>query len=167
MVIESEVLNDFPRFVSILIAEFAAGGAVNLTLKMKGGNDRKKLDLKQRSMPHDEEKFLELCLQTVHALVRVSDVCWHIKIILPELCGLFSGKISKETRCKCLPCGDGSCLKTFKPNEHPVCTKRLDVGSKRYHIVPYRELDGALVSLVSRFGVVSMSADRILVSHGS
>nr|GEY82026.1 hypothetical protein [Tanacetum cinerariifolium] len=30
---ESEVLNDFLRFVSILIVEFAGGGAVNLALK--------------------------------------------------------------------------------------------------------------------------------------
>ncbi|GJU03080.1 hypothetical protein Tco_1113418 [Tanacetum coccineum] len=29
MVIEGEVLNDFPRFVGILIAEFALGGAVH------------------------------------------------------------------------------------------------------------------------------------------
>ncbi|GJZ20920.1 hypothetical protein Tco_0557959 [Tanacetum coccineum] len=36
MVIEGEVLNDFLRFVGILIAEFAIGGAVNLVLKMKG-----------------------------------------------------------------------------------------------------------------------------------
>ncbi|GJT65188.1 hypothetical protein Tco_1016668 [Tanacetum coccineum] len=35
MVVESEVLNDFPRFISILIAEFAVGGAVNLALKIK------------------------------------------------------------------------------------------------------------------------------------
>nr|GFA42631.1 hypothetical protein [Tanacetum cinerariifolium] len=40
------------------------------------------------------------------------------------------------------------------------------VGSKRYHVVPYRELDGILVALVARFGVLSKSADRILVSHG-
>ncbi|GKG09093.1 hypothetical protein Tco_0334925, partial [Tanacetum coccineum] len=33
---ESEVLNDFPRFVGILVTEFAAGGAINFTLKMKG-----------------------------------------------------------------------------------------------------------------------------------
>ncbi|GJW39630.1 hypothetical protein Tco_0065475 [Tanacetum coccineum] len=36
MVIESEVLNDFLRFIGILIVEFAAGGAVDLALKMKG-----------------------------------------------------------------------------------------------------------------------------------
>ncbi|GJX01884.1 hypothetical protein Tco_0185797 [Tanacetum coccineum] len=46
MVIEGEVLNDFLGFVGILIAEFAAGGAVNLALKMKGDMIIKNLDLK-------------------------------------------------------------------------------------------------------------------------
>nr|GEY04548.1 hypothetical protein [Tanacetum cinerariifolium] len=40
------------------------------------------------------------------------------------------------------------------------------VESKRYHIVPYEELDGVLVALVASFGVVSKSSNRILVSHG-
>ncbi|GJT44401.1 hypothetical protein Tco_0953116 [Tanacetum coccineum] len=39
MVVKSEVLNDFPRFFGVLITEFAAGNAVNLTLKMKGDMD--------------------------------------------------------------------------------------------------------------------------------
>ncbi|GKC35097.1 hypothetical protein Tco_1047481 [Tanacetum coccineum] len=46
MVVESEVLNDFPRFVGILIEEFAAGGAVNLAFNMKGDMIIKKLDYK-------------------------------------------------------------------------------------------------------------------------
>ncbi|GKA22610.1 hypothetical protein Tco_0708572 [Tanacetum coccineum] len=46
MVIEGKVINDFPGFVGILIAEFSAGGAVNLALKMKGYMIKKKLDLK-------------------------------------------------------------------------------------------------------------------------
>ncbi|GJS41830.1 hypothetical protein Tco_0566873 [Tanacetum coccineum] len=46
MVVEGEVLNDFPRFVDILIAEFAASGAVNLTLKMKEDMIIKNLDMK-------------------------------------------------------------------------------------------------------------------------
>ncbi|GKD78773.1 hypothetical protein Tco_1341394 [Tanacetum coccineum] len=45
MVVKGEVLNNFPRFVSILIAEFAAGDAVNLALKMKGDMIIKNLDL--------------------------------------------------------------------------------------------------------------------------
>nr|GEX97584.1 integrase, catalytic region, zinc finger, CCHC-type, peptidase aspartic, catalytic [Tanacetum cinerariifolium] len=45
MVIEGEVLNDFPRFVDILIAKFAAGGAINLVLKMEGNIIIKNLDL--------------------------------------------------------------------------------------------------------------------------
>ncbi|GKD74749.1 hypothetical protein Tco_1333031, partial [Tanacetum coccineum] len=46
MVVEGEVLTNFSRFVGILIAEFAAGGAVNLALKMKGDTIIKNLDLK-------------------------------------------------------------------------------------------------------------------------
>nr|GEV11641.1 reverse transcriptase domain-containing protein [Tanacetum cinerariifolium] len=46
MVVESEVLNDFPRFVGIFIVEFATVGAINLTLKMKGDTILKKSDLK-------------------------------------------------------------------------------------------------------------------------
>ncbi|GJZ65021.1 hypothetical protein Tco_0621717 [Tanacetum coccineum] len=46
MVVKGKVLNDFPRFVGILIAEFAAGAAVNLALKMKRDIIIKKLDLK-------------------------------------------------------------------------------------------------------------------------
>ncbi|GKA82998.1 hypothetical protein Tco_0789746 [Tanacetum coccineum] len=46
MVVEGEVLNNFPRFVGILIAEFATGGAVNLALKMKGDMIIETLDLK-------------------------------------------------------------------------------------------------------------------------
>ncbi|GJW56277.1 hypothetical protein Tco_0103008 [Tanacetum coccineum] len=40
------------------------------------------------------------------------------------------------------------------------------VGSKRYHIVPYAELNGIPVALVARFGVISKSTDRICVSYG-
>ncbi|GKD00812.1 hypothetical protein Tco_1171086 [Tanacetum coccineum] len=46
MVVEGKVLNDFLRFVGVLIAEFATGSAVNLALKMKGGMIIKNLDLK-------------------------------------------------------------------------------------------------------------------------
>ncbi|GJU95332.1 hypothetical protein Tco_1320088, partial [Tanacetum coccineum] len=46
MVVEGEVLKDFLRFVGILIAEFAAGDAVNLVLKMKGSMIIKNLYLK-------------------------------------------------------------------------------------------------------------------------
>nr|GEU38660.1 hypothetical protein [Tanacetum cinerariifolium] len=38
-------------------------------------------------------------------------------------------------------------------NEHRFCTN--GIGSKRYHIVPYGELNGIPVALVARFGVVS------------
>ncbi|GKC56893.1 hypothetical protein Tco_1084491 [Tanacetum coccineum] len=46
MVVEGDVLNDFLRFVGILIAEFAGGSAVNLVLEMKGDMIIKNLDLK-------------------------------------------------------------------------------------------------------------------------
>ncbi|GJX58193.1 hypothetical protein Tco_0289583 [Tanacetum coccineum] len=85
MVIEGEVLNDFPEFIGILIAELAAGGVVNLALKMKGDMIIKNLDLKPRSdaMMRD---FLEL---------------WK--------------ELSKESGSKILPCGDRSCWKALKP----------------------------------------------------
>nr|GEW94631.1 copia protein [Tanacetum cinerariifolium] len=43
---KSEVLNDFLRFIGILIAEFAAAGVVNFALKMKRDMIIKNLDLK-------------------------------------------------------------------------------------------------------------------------
>ncbi|GKG18137.1 hypothetical protein Tco_0372435, partial [Tanacetum coccineum] len=46
MFVKDEVLNDFPRFIGVLIEEFAAGDAVNLTLKMKGDMIINFLDLK-------------------------------------------------------------------------------------------------------------------------
>ncbi|GJV92119.1 hypothetical protein Tco_1539932 [Tanacetum coccineum] len=59
MVVKGEVLNNFPRFVSILVAEFAAGGTVNLTFKMKGDMIIENSDLKPMidAMMRD---FLEL-----------------------------------------------------------------------------------------------------------
>nr|GFD15914.1 hypothetical protein [Tanacetum cinerariifolium] len=46
MVVDGKVLNNFPIFFGILIAEFAARGAVNLALKMKGDMIIENLDLK-------------------------------------------------------------------------------------------------------------------------
>ncbi|GJS39086.1 hypothetical protein Tco_0564129, partial [Tanacetum coccineum] len=48
IVVEGEVLNNFLRFVSILIVKFAASGAVNLALKMKGDMIIENLDLKPK-----------------------------------------------------------------------------------------------------------------------
>ncbi|GJX52298.1 hypothetical protein Tco_0280667 [Tanacetum coccineum] len=48
MVVEGEVLNDFPRFVGVLITKFAAGGVVSLALKMKGYMIIENLDLKPK-----------------------------------------------------------------------------------------------------------------------
>ncbi|GJY12091.1 hypothetical protein Tco_0381400 [Tanacetum coccineum] len=44
-VVEVEVLNNFLRFIGILVMDFAVGGAVNLTLKMKGDMIIENLDL--------------------------------------------------------------------------------------------------------------------------
>ncbi|GKD59807.1 hypothetical protein Tco_1297316 [Tanacetum coccineum] len=96
MIVEGKILNDFLRFVGVLIEKFATGGAVNLALKMKGDTIIKNLDLDP----------------TIDAMMR-----------------------------------------DF-------------LESKRYHVVPYRELDGIPVALMARFRVVSKSANRILVSHG-
>ncbi|GJW19455.1 hypothetical protein Tco_0026891 [Tanacetum coccineum] len=46
MIIESEVLNDFPRFFSVLIDEFTASGAVDIALKVKRDMIIENLDLK-------------------------------------------------------------------------------------------------------------------------
>nr|GFB35540.1 hypothetical protein [Tanacetum cinerariifolium] len=40
------------------------------------------------------------------------------------------------------------------------------VRSQWHHIVPIRELNGVLIALVARSGVISKSTDRILVFHG-
>ncbi|GJV30003.1 hypothetical protein Tco_1386451 [Tanacetum coccineum] len=81
MVVEGEVLNDFPRFIGVLIAEFAGGGVVNLVLKMKGDMIINKLDLKP----------------TIDAVMRDF---WRFY-------GPFRWKeLSKKIRCKILPCGE-------------------------------------------------------------
>nr|GEW29129.1 hypothetical protein [Tanacetum cinerariifolium] len=59
-------------------------------------------------------------------------------------------ELSKETSSKILPCGDGSCWKTFK---------------LRHHIVPYGELNGVSIALMARFKVISKSADRNFIFH--
>ncbi|GKE47857.1 hypothetical protein Tco_1479115 [Tanacetum coccineum] len=88
MVVEGEVLNDFSRFVGVLIAKFSAGDTVNLTLKMKGDIIVENLDLKP----------------TIDA------------DIVAEFCGPSRWKeLSKESGSKILPCADGSCWKTFRP----------------------------------------------------
>ncbi|GKG35157.1 hypothetical protein Tco_0440311, partial [Tanacetum coccineum] len=82
-----EVLNDFPRFVGLLNAEFATGGTVNLALKMKGDMIIKNLHLKP----------------TIDAMMR--------DFLYPSRWK----ELSKETSSKILPCGDGPCWKSFKP----------------------------------------------------
>ncbi|GKD13644.1 hypothetical protein Tco_1198051 [Tanacetum coccineum] len=67
MVVESEVLNDFPRFFSILIAEFSTDSAVNLAFKMKGDMIIKNLDQKPMidAMMRD---FLQISLRSFAVL---------------------------------------------------------------------------------------------------
>ncbi|GKC37462.1 hypothetical protein Tco_1049846 [Tanacetum coccineum] len=71
MVVESEVLNDFPGFVSILIAEFAADGAVNLALKMKGDMIIKNLD--ERLFVVSPSRWKELSKKVVVDLLPCGD----------------------------------------------------------------------------------------------
>nr|GEW37122.1 hypothetical protein [Tanacetum cinerariifolium] len=47
-----------------------------------------------------------------------------------------------------------------------VCSIYFCDASKRYHIVPYEELNGILVALVARFRVIFKSTNRIRVSLG-
>ncbi|GJU97460.1 hypothetical protein Tco_1326731 [Tanacetum coccineum] len=67
MVVEGEVLNDFPRFVGVLIEDFSASGAVNLALKMKRDMIIKNLDLKPTidAMMRD---FLKISLRSFAVL---------------------------------------------------------------------------------------------------
>nr|GEZ81078.1 hypothetical protein [Tanacetum cinerariifolium] len=97
MVVEGEVLNDFPRFVGVLIAEFAVDGAVNLVLKMKGDMIIKNLDLKP----------------TIDAMMRgfLDPSRWK--------------ELSKESDNKILLCSDGSCWKTFKPVASLITKEKL------------------------------------------
>ncbi|GKB98092.1 hypothetical protein Tco_0984229 [Tanacetum coccineum] len=109
MVVEGEVLNDFPRFISILIAEFSASGAVNLTLKMKGDMITENLDLKPKinAMMRD---FLEQVLEMSPCFgYRFSMMLLEHQDIVAEFCGPSQWKeLSKESSSKILPCGDGS-----------------------------------------------------------
>ncbi|GKC54371.1 hypothetical protein Tco_1077116 [Tanacetum coccineum] len=93
MVVEGDVLNDFPGLVSILITEFDAGGVVNLAFNMKGDMIIKKFRSEANDQCHDEGLD-----------------------IVAEFYGPSRWKeLSKETSSKILLCGDGSCWKTFKP----------------------------------------------------
>ncbi|GJZ60239.1 hypothetical protein Tco_0616055 [Tanacetum coccineum] len=64
MVVESKVLNDFPRFFSILIAEVVAGGAVNLVLKMKRDMIIK-IGFEANDRCHDEGLFVSFSVERI------------------------------------------------------------------------------------------------------
>nr|GEY80638.1 hypothetical protein [Tanacetum cinerariifolium] len=68
---EGEVLNDFPIFISALIADFAAGSAVNITLKMNGGMIIENLSLKP-TVDAMMREFLDKSLKRVYASDRDS-----------------------------------------------------------------------------------------------
>ncbi|GJS33904.1 hypothetical protein Tco_0532286 [Tanacetum coccineum] len=72
MVVKGEVLNNFPRFVGILIAEFAADGAVNLALKIKGDMIIENLDLKP-TIDAMVREFLESIVWSVVGIKRLLD----------------------------------------------------------------------------------------------
>nr|GEY29280.1 RNA-directed DNA polymerase, eukaryota, reverse transcriptase zinc-binding domain protein [Tanacetum cinerariifolium] len=92
-------------------------------------------------------------------------------------------ELSKGTSSNIFPCGGGSCSKKFKPVASLIAKGNLNkripksvecasvlnqpdgVGSKRYHIVLYEELNGIPVSFVARFEVISKGMDRIRVSR--
>ncbi|GKD27068.1 hypothetical protein Tco_1233282 [Tanacetum coccineum] len=73
-----------------------------------------------------------------------------------RILSLFSPSRSSESTSfrKSLRCWFGSSDRS-PWNEHPFCNQPDGVGSKRYHVVPYGELDGIPISLVARIGVVS------------
>ncbi|GJS09311.1 hypothetical protein Tco_0366107 [Tanacetum coccineum] len=70
MVVKSEVLNVFPRFFGVLVAEFATGGAVNLILTMKRDLIIKDLDLEPK-IDATMRDFLEMSLRSVVVLPDV------------------------------------------------------------------------------------------------
>ncbi|GJY11358.1 hypothetical protein Tco_0379543 [Tanacetum coccineum] len=117
MVVKSEVLNDFPRFFSVLIVKFTAGSAVNLTLKMKGDMVVKKLDLKPKidAMMMD---FLEVLQSfSVERIEQENEQC---------VLSLFATSRSSESTSfkKSLRCWFGSSDRSLW-NEHPFCTNRM------------------------------------------
>ncbi|GKA72824.1 hypothetical protein Tco_0779040, partial [Tanacetum coccineum] len=48
MVVKSEILDDFPRFLDVLIAKLVADGAVNFTFEMNGDMIKENLDLEPK-----------------------------------------------------------------------------------------------------------------------
>nr|GEX59537.1 ribonuclease H-like domain-containing protein [Tanacetum cinerariifolium] len=86
---------------------------------------------------------------------RLSLMLLEHKDVIEEFCSPSQWKeLSKETSSKILPSCDGSCWKTPKSVERAFVLHQPDgVGSKRYHIVPFYELNGVPVAFVASFGV--------------
>ncbi|GKF38108.1 hypothetical protein Tco_0118169, partial [Tanacetum coccineum] len=118
--------NDFLRFVGVFLAEFAAGGAVNLALKMKGDMIIKNLDMKLMIDAMMRE-FLEEVLETSPCFrERFSLMLLEHQDVISEFCSPSRWKeFSMETSSKILPCGDGSCWKTFKPTASLIAKGKL------------------------------------------
>ncbi|GJS78522.1 hypothetical protein Tco_0728403 [Tanacetum coccineum] len=70
MVVKGKVLNDFPRFVGILIVEFAADGAVNLKLEMKRDMIIKKFRFEANELNAKVRDFSSKSLKRVLSLLR-------------------------------------------------------------------------------------------------
>ncbi|GJV94277.1 hypothetical protein Tco_1545854 [Tanacetum coccineum] len=87
MIVNSEIIYDFPRFFSVLVAELTASSAVSLTLKMNRDMIIENLDLEPK-INAMARNFLE------------SPSWWK--------------ELSKETGSKILASGDGSYKKTVK-----------------------------------------------------
>nr|GEW15114.1 putative retrotransposon protein [Tanacetum cinerariifolium] len=126
MVVHGKVLNDLPRFVVILIAEFATGGAVNLALKMKGDTIIKKLNLKP----------------TIDAMMR--------DFLYPSQWK----ELSKEMSSKILPCGKSFSVGLDPRTKVRGMSIRLVPTGwcqiKRYHIVLFWELNVVPVAFMTR-----------------
>nr|GFA72926.1 hypothetical protein [Tanacetum cinerariifolium] len=199
MVVEGEVLNDFSGFVGILIAEFAASGAINLGFKMKEDMIRrqklvavvvrdfyKKFYNSLGRVPNHcsssiEGEVLNDFLRFVGVFITKFSASDAVNFVLKMKGNIIIKNLDLEPtidaiRRDFLESSDSTILRKSlrcwfgSSDQNPwiasVLHQQDGVGSKRYHVVPYRELDGILVALVARFGVVSKSADRILVSHG-
>ncbi|GJT47479.1 hypothetical protein Tco_0956194 [Tanacetum coccineum] len=67
-------------------------------------------------------------------------------------------------------CGDGSAGTTFQAIASLIAKGKIGNKSKPRSFpvvtVKVKELNGIPVALMARFGVVSKSTDRIMVSHG-
>ncbi|GJV93827.1 hypothetical protein Tco_1541640 [Tanacetum coccineum] len=86
-----EVLNNFPRFIDILVADFAAGGAVNLALKTKGDMIIINLDL--------QPTLNATSLTMATRVIRTGFISWSVKRL--RNCSILSRRESKKAKIFC------------------------------------------------------------------